>query len=404
MSRRSRFVARNSRWRNHCMIALASIAQTAALLSPNRLLVSPRPTVAQSLSNVRLISGVFLLLSTLILGACAPLGRIGTGCTGVQPIVIAHRGASGYRPEHTLAAYELAIDQGADYIEPDLVITRDGVLVARHEHDLQETTDAATRFPDRRATKVVGGDTVTGWFSEDFTFAELELLRARERLPSRSREFDGRFGIPAFDEILALVARKERELGRPIGIYPETKSPGWFRSIGLPLEEPLVAALRRNGLDRREAPVFIQSFEVENLRRLSAMTRVRLVQLIDARGTPTDSPGLPYDSMATPRGLAAIGSYAHGIGAHKERVIRTSADSLPGPSTLVADAHAHGLLVHVWTLRSDRPFLPATYNGNASAEYAAFRRAGVDGVFTDFPDHAVAALRSCRQGITEAGS
>ncbi|MGQ0767131.1 MAG: glycerophosphodiester phosphodiesterase [Gemmatimonadota bacterium] len=342
------------------------------------------------------ISVVPVLLSTLVIAACAPMRRIEASCPGVRPIVIAHRGASGHRPEHTLAAYELAIDQGADYIEPDLVITSDGVLVARHEHALEGTTDVATRFPDRRTTKVAGGDTVTGWFSEDFTSAELKLLRARERLPTRSRAFDGRFEIPTFDEILELVARKERETGRRIGVYPETKSPSWFRSIGLSLEEPLVSALGRHGLDDADAPVFIQSFEVENLRRLSGLTRVRLIQLLDVRGAPYDSPGFTYDSMSTAGGLATIRTYADGIGPHKERVIRTTPNASPNPSTLVSDAQARGLVVHVWTLRSDRPFLPSTYSGDASAEYQAFRRAGVDGVFTDFPDHAIAALRTCR--------
>ena len=205
-------------------------------------------------SPVRLAALLVALL------ACGPVKTSNDPARGTRarPIVIAHRGASGYRPEHTLAAYELAIEQGADFIEPDLVITRDGVLVARHEHRLDETTDVAERFPDRRTVKRVGADSVTGWFVEDFTLAELRTLRARERLATRSRAYDRRFGVPTFEEVLALVARKSRETGRVIGVYPETKSPSYFRGIGLPLEEPLVAALRRRGLDQPDAPVFIQ--------------------------------------------------------------------------------------------------------------------------------------------------
>jgi glycerophosphoryl diester phosphodiesterase len=310
-----------------------------------------------------------------------------------RPIVIAHRGASGYRPEHTLAAYELAIDQGADFIEPDLVITKDGELVARHEHRLDETTDVAGRFPDRRSVKQLGRDTVAGWFVEDFTLAELRTVRARERVASRSHAFDGQFGIPTLDEVLDLVARKSRASGRAIGVYPETKTPAYFRAIGLPLEERLLAALRRHGLDRPDAPVFIQSFEVTNLKRLRDMTRVRLVQLLDARGGPEDDAGLTYATMATPAGLAAIRAYADAIGAHKRLVIPAGTDGrTTRPTTLVADAHAAGLSVHVWTFRSDPPFLPGEYAGDPSAEYRAFAALGIDGLFSDFPDHAVRAL------------
>jgi glycerophosphoryl diester phosphodiesterase len=330
----------------------------------------------------------------LLLVACAPATPAPRAVPGpvVSPIIIAHRGASGHRPEHTLAAYELAIAQGADFIEPDLVITRDSVLIARHEHRLDETTDVAERYPSRRTRKVVYGDTVAGWFVEDFSYAEIQTLRARERLPARSLAYDGQFGIPSFEQIIALVERVERDTGRRVGIYPETKSPAWFRSIGLPLEEPLVAALRRHKLDRADAPVFIQSFETGNLRRLRDLTPVPLIQLLDVRGGPADNEGLTYAAMATPAGLRAIREYAHGIGAHKELVLPTGRGAPSAPTSLVADVHAAGLVVHVWTLRSDAQFLPRIYNGSAAEEYLAFARAGVDGIFTDFPDDASRAL------------
>ena len=319
-----------------------------------------------------------ILPFVLIGGAACAAARTETVMTTSAPIVIAHRGASGYRPEHTLAAYELAIQQGADFIEPDLVITKDGALVARHEHRIDETTDVAQRFPARRTVKYLDGNSVTGWFVEDFTLAELKTVRARERLPNRSHAYDGQFEIPTFDEVLALAARASRERGRPVGVYPETKSPSYFRRIGLPLEEPLVAALKRELLDRADAPVFIQSFEAGSLERLRAMTSARLVQLLDVNDT----------AMATTAGLRAIARYAQGVGVHKQLVIPSGR----APTSVVADAHAMGLTVHVWTFRSDAPFLAAEYAGNPAAEYRRFLALGIDGVFSDFPDHAVAAV------------
>jgi glycerophosphoryl diester phosphodiesterase len=309
--------------------------------------------------------------------------------------VIAHRGASGHRPEHTLAAYALAIDMGADFVEPDVVRTRDGALVARHENEIGATTDAAARFPARRATKVVDGDTVTGWFVEDFTLAELKTLRARERLPFRDHAHDGEYAVPTLEEVLDLVARKSREAGRPVGVYPETKHPSYFRALGLPLEEPLVALLRRRGLDAREAPVFVQSFEVGNLRRLRGLTRARLVQLVDARGGPADLPGRRYADMVTPAGLAEVATYADAVGVEKSLVQPLAPDgggALGAPTALVRDAHRVGLAVHVWTLRSDSAFLPRAYRGDAAAEWRRFAELGVDGMFGDFPDVGVRAL------------
>ena len=315
-----------------------------------------------------------------------------------RPLVIAHRGASGHRPEHTLAAYSLAIDMGADYVEPDLVLTRDDVLIARDENEIGGTTDVATKFADHRTTKVIDGTPVTGWFTEDFTLAEVKTLRAKERLPTRSHAHDGEEVIPTFEEILDLVARRSHELGRQIGVYPETKHPSYFRSIGHPLEEPLLTTLARRGLTTRDAPVFIQSFEVANLRALRSRTGVRLVQLIAEDGGPPDATATPSDvprtfaSMITPAGLAEVARYAYAIGVEKSLVQPIRADGTLGtPTTLVDDAHRAGLAVHVWTLRSDPTFLPAGYRGVAADEWRRFASLGVDGMFGDFPDVGVAA-------------
>jgi glycerophosphoryl diester phosphodiesterase len=313
--------------------------------------------------------------------------------------VIAHRGASGHRPEHTLAAYSLAIDMGADFIEPDLVSTKDSVLVARHENEIGGTTDVAAKFPERRTTRTIDGRRITGWFTEDFTLAELRTLRAKERLAFRSHAYDGLDPIPTLEEILDLVERRARETGRPIGVYPETKHPSYFRSIGLPLEEPLLAALARRGWTTATAPVFIQSFEVENLRALRQRTAVRLVQLIDRSGGPADStvaPDVPrtYASMVTPAGLERIASYANAVGVEKSLIQPIDSTGMRAtPTSLVADAHGAGLMVHVWTLRSDETYLPKAYVGDAAAEWRTFVSLDVDGIFGDFPDVGVAALR-----------
>jgi glycerophosphoryl diester phosphodiesterase len=323
------------------------------------------------------------------------------------PIVIGHRGASGYRPEHTLASYRLAIDMGADYIEPDLVSTKDHVLVARHENDITATTNVADHpeFADRKTTKVIDGISITGWFTEDFTLAELRTLRAKERLPDirpANTAFDGLYQIPTFQQVINLAKR------RHVGIYPETKHPTYFRSIGLPLEEPLVQALRANGYRGRNAPVFIQSFEVGNLQRLNRMTNVQLVQLIDATGKPYDFvvSGDPrtYADLITPAGLAEIATYADGIGPNKNLIVpRDAQNRLTSPTTLVRDAHRAGLLVHPWTFRRENTFLPEDFRqgnpaspfylqatGNFPAELRLFYKLGVDGLFSDNPDVAVA--------------
>lgn len=342
------------------------------------------------------------------------------------PLVIAHRGASGELPEHTLAAYGLAIEQGADVIEPDLVITRDGVLVARHENAIalldatgrvrEATTDVADRpeFAARLATKSIDGRVLTGWFTEDFSLAELKTLRARERLPALRRantRFDGLFEVPTLDEILQLVQqanerRREQAGGRPwtpVGLYPETKHPSYFRAIGLPLEEPLVRTLHRHGHEGRGAPVFIQSFETANLRRLAGMTQLPLVQLLDASGRPWDfiatADPRGYADLVTPEGLAGIARYAQGIGVHAGLLIPQAGSRLGTPTTLVGDAHAAGLFVHGWTFRAENRFLPATFGrgddpaaqGDLEAYLAAFLDLGLDGFFTDHPGHGVRA-------------
>jgi glycerophosphoryl diester phosphodiesterase len=311
-----------------------------------------------------------------------------------MPIVIAHRGASGERPEHTLAAYSLAIDQGADFIEPDLVMTRDGQFVARHENDITDTTDIASRpeFKDRKAAKVIDGKKHSGWFTEDFTLAELKTLRAKERLPllrSANKAYDGQFEIPTLREIIALAKAASAKTGRTIGIYPETKHPSYFAGIGLPMEALLVAELKAAGWDRADAPVFIQSFEVNNLKALRRLTNVPLIQLLDAEGGPADAAHPSYAAMITPEGLKAIAAYATGIGPHKSLVVRNDGTV----TALVTDAHAVGLKVHPWTFRAENFFLPGGLrtginpagHGRLDEEISRHIAAGVDGFFTDFP-------------------
>ncbi|MGH8150703.1 MAG: glycerophosphodiester phosphodiesterase [Steroidobacteraceae bacterium] len=344
------------------------------------------------------------------------------------PIIIGHRGASGYVPEHTLASYFIAIEQGADYIEPDLVSTRDGALIARHENEIGATTDVGRRpeFASRKTRKTIDGQTIEGWFCEDFTLEEIKTLKARERIadirPGNAR-LDGAFAIPTLEEILSLLAavRKARqaaalargvEARAPIGVYPETKHPTYFARCGLALEAPLLAALERHGYASEDAPVFIQSFETENLKALRKVTRLPLVQLIEAAGAPYDLAARgetgTYRDLTTQRGLAEIAGYADAVGVAKQLVIPRTAEGTLGPVTaLVRDAHAEGLKVHAWTFRAENHFLPAalragsdpTALGNVVAEVEAYLRAGVDGVFTDQPALGVEArARVLRRG------
>ena len=321
-------------------------------------------------------------------------------------LVIGHRGACALRPEHTLASYQQAIDDGADCIEPDLVSTADGHLVARHENEIGGTTDVARHpeFATRRRTQTIDGQTLTGWFTEDFTLAELKTLRAIERIPQHrpaNRAYDGLFEVPTLEDILQLAATASARTGRRIAVYPETKHPSHFQALGLALEPPLLAALAAHGLTEADSPVYIQSFEVANLLAMRPHTRAPLVQLI---GEPQARPfdfvlaGDPrtYADLTTPDGLAGIAAYAQAIGPAKDAVIpRDAANRLGPPTRLVQQAHAAGLLVHIYTLRPENPFLPAelrrgdpaspTDHGDLAAEIRAYLAAGVDGFFTDHP-------------------
>lgn len=343
-----------------------------------------------------------------------------------SPLVIGHRGASGYLPEHTLESYALAIELGADFIEPDLVATKDGHLIVRHEPNMVNTTDVADHpeFAGRRRTAQVDGVAEEGFFASDFTLAEIRTLRARQSFSERPQQFNGRFGIPTFDEVIELAQRKSRETGRRIGVYPETKHPTYHRQLGLPLEQCLLGALTRHGWNYREAPVFIQSFEQGNLQALSRMTRVRLIQLIDANDVRPDGSldytapfDRPYDwtvsgdptlqartfaYLVSDAGLKEVARYAAGIGPWKRYIVSTvarpggtgageAARALAAPTDLVQRAHAAGLLVHPYAFRNEAQRLAGDYAGNPVAEYLQFFELGVDGVFSDFADTAVAA-------------
>lgn len=327
--------------------------------------------------------------------------------TGEAPVIIAHRGASGERPEHTLAAYQLAIEQGADFIEPDLVLTRDGVLVARHENEISETTDVADKpqFADRKTSKTIDGQEYSGWFTEDFTLAELKTLRARERLPelrAANVAFDGQFEVPTLEEVLQLLKTHAAKTGKRVGIYPETKHPGYFKALGLSHDEPLLKLLGQYGYDGDDDPVFIQSFEIGNLKALDEKTAIKLVQLIAEEGGPPDQPGTLYTDMVSAAGLAAIAEYADGIGPSKNMVIARNPLGLLGtPTGLVTAAHKTGLLVHPWTFRRENYFLPMDFKaglnpagtGDLAGEIQRFVAAGVDGLFSDNPAQAVAAVK-----------
>ncbi len=322
-----------------------------------------------------------------------------------RPIVIGHRGCSGERPEHTPMSYRRAIEQGADYIEPDLVITQDGHLVARHENEIGGTTDVAAHaeFATRKATKVIDGASITGWFTEDFTLAELKTLRCRERLPQlrpENAKFDGIEAIPTFEEVVAIA----RASARLVGVYPEMKHPTYFASVGLPFEDRLVDHLKALDLNEKSRRIFVQCFEVGALKTIRAKTPANLVQLIDSEGGPADVPAMKYSEMLTPDGLKAIAAYADGIGPDKSLVVPTDGEILLPPTDLVTHARAAGLQVHPWTVRAENYFLPkslrrgdpaaADYlrqHGDVGAVFKALYDAGVDGLFSDFPGLAVAA-------------
>lgn len=313
------------------------------------------------------------------------------------PIIIAHRGASGERPEHTIASYQLALEQGADFIEPDVVITKDGILVCRHENEISTTTNVADKpeFASRKAKKEIDGRMVEGWFTEDFTLKELKTLRAKERIPQlRKTTFDGQFEIPTLEEVMVLLRDWKRKSGKTVGIYPETKHPTYFAMNDLLLENPLINLVKKYGYDNKDAPIFIQSFEQSNLKVLRRRTKARLIQLIDVIGRPFDwtlsENKRAFADLATAVGLSDISTYADGVGVHKDYVIpRTSEGNLGEPTSLVRDAKQSGLLVHVWTFRNEDSFLPKDLAGKPEAEIQRYIAAGIDGLFTDYPATAV---------------
>lgn len=340
-------------------------------------------------------------------------------------LVIGHRGASAQRPEHTLASYQQAIDDGADFIEPDLVPTKDGELVARHENAIaivdaagtviEATTNVADvpKFAGRKATKVIDGISITGWFTEDFTLAELKELKARERIPKlrpANVSYNDQFQVPTLDEVIQLAKAQSVAKGRVIGIYPETKHPTYFRSIGLPLEKRLLDTLQKHDLNKADAPVFVQSFETGNLKDIRLKSTVKIVQLIDGQGAPYDLVALSdkrtYADLVKPEGLTEIAAYAQGVGTAKARVIPVVDGKLGTPTTLVKDAHDKKLLVHVWTIRPENNFLPDSLKrapkadpimqGDTAGEIKAFLDAGIDGLFADSPVTAVPVVKAYR--------
>jgi glycerophosphoryl diester phosphodiesterase len=327
---------------------------------------------------------------------------------GKQPLVLGHRGACGYLPEHTLESYRRAIELGADYVEPDLVSTKDGHLIARHEPILDDTTDVKTRpeFASKKSTKTLDGDKITAFWASDFTLAEIKRLRAVQPRASRPQQFNGLYQIPTLQEIIEMVQGENSRRARTVGIYPETKHPTFHSALGLPLEDALISVLERYGWNNEYAPVFIQSFETGNLKYLRTKTKCKIIQLIDADDVTADGKltfAPPYDKpynhviVGDPRGfgdlvskanLADIATYANGIGPWKPFIAAFNGTN-PINSTLVDDAHAAGLMVHAYTFRNDS--LPAPYGGKPENEYNRFFLLGVDGVFTDFPDTAFAA-------------
>lgn len=361
---------------------------------------------------------------------------VSAGCANMKPqsdefslpIVIAHRGASGYLPDHTIEAYALAIDMGADFIEPDLVSTKDGHLIARHEPNLIATTDVASRaeFADRKRKTNVDGVDEEGFFASDFMLAEIKTLGAAQQFSERDATFNGKFRVPTLAEVIELAKRKVKEIGRTIGIYPETKHPTYHRALGLPLEERLIAALKNANWQHRDAPVFIQSFEPSSLRFLRERIQVKQVQLVMASGVAADGTlefnppyGRPYDwtvsgetrtfrDLVTPQGLAEIKTYADGIAVWKPFIVSAGTDAtgpaafneanrkLVAPSPLIGEAHRAGLVVHAWTFRNEPHRLAADYKGNPISEYLKFYQLGVDGVFSDFSDTAITARRIYR--------
>lgn len=375
--------------------------------------------------------------AALSLAACGTTGPAANKLLtldGNPPLVIAHRGASGYLPEQTLESYARAIELGADVIEMDLVSTKDGVLIARHDPNLAISTDVAkhARFASRKKTIQVDGETQTGWFSNDFTLAEIKTLGGISTDPERPQEFNGKFKVVTFQEIIDFAKAKTKETGRTIAIYPETKNPTYFRDLGMPMEDKVIAAINAAGWNSKTAPIYVQSFEPGSLKYMKSKgLNTKLIQLIDGDGidmktgamtyaVPVDRPyewtkagdKRNFDVMVTPAGLAEIKTYADGIGPWKRYIVSVKgtvgadgkvvdvnkdgkindADATStAPTTLIADAHKAGLFVHPFTFRNESRRLASDYNKDGKNEYAVYYKLGVDGVFTDFTDTALAA-------------
>ena len=398
--------------------------------------------------KIRYATIVTSLLAAVLCPWPAMSARAERGCDTIQdafpsPLVIGHRGAHGYLPSHTREGYALAIELGADFIELDLVSTKDGVLIARHDPNLAISTDVAQHpeFAARKRTTRVDGEEQTGWFSGDFTLAEIKTLGAISTDAQRPQEFNGKFKVPTFDEVIALAQRKSREMDRTIGIYPETKNPSYFRLLGLPLEDKMLASLDRAGWNSRSAPVLLQSFEPGSLKYMrSKGSTLRMVQLIDGDSVdlktgavtfdvPSDRPydwtlagdKRNFDVMVTPAGLAEIKTYADGIGPWKRYIVSVKgtvgadgkvvdrngdgkindadADAL-APTTLIADAHRAGLFVHAFTFRNEGRRLAASYGGDPKREYLQYYALGLDGLFTDFTDTALTARAEYLRGLS----
>ncbi|GAA1666723.1 glycerophosphodiester phosphodiesterase [Streptomyces yatensis] len=349
-------------------------------------------------------------------GAAAAAETSGRGHELPVPTVIGHRGASGYRPEHTLGSYQLALDMGADIVEQDLVPTKDGHLVCRHENDITATTDVSAHpeFADRKTTKTVDGTKLTGWFTEDFTLAELKTLRAKERIPGnrqRNTLYDGRWEVPTFEEVLQWAEREGRRRGRRVWLYVETKHPTYFRKLGLGLEEPLAKLLRRYGRHKKDAALFLQSFEpssIQRLRKLVGTPSVVLLSTMDSRPwdfVEANDPRTVAD-LVKPEGLKWIASYAQGIGPDLSVIIpRTPDGKLGTPTSVVKDAHAAGLILHPYTMRNENTFLPADFRrgtdpnayGDAFGAFKAYFATGIDGIFSDNADTALLAAADFRK-------
>jgi glycerophosphoryl diester phosphodiesterase len=370
--------------------------------------------------GILLLSSVAVLSAVGVGTAVAPANAAGQASADAGysveaqhgPVVVGHRGAPGYRPEHTLASYELAFRQGANWVDVDLVPTKDGQLVARHEPEISGTTDVSNHpeFANRKSTKTIDGVTMTGWFTEDFTLAELKTLRAVERIPAvrpNNTIYNGHYQVVTYQEVLDLAKRMSRELRRTVGTYPEVKHSTYFQSIGNPVEPKLVDILNRNGLNRRNAPVIIQSFEVSNLIALHKQLRVPLLQLTEASGAPADfvakGDKRTYADVVSPQGLREVAKYATYLGPDKAQIIPLDQNgNLTKPTSLVSDAHAAGLQVQPYTFRNENSFLPTdlrsssnlTQYGDIFAEEAAFLKAGVDGFFADQSDTALESVKA----------